>query len=70
MVLFFLDTRYAEDLKEIRELYGVEGVHINTLIFEIKAHFLDYFAACKNVQKPIFALISSTVQEVSIYSDD
>ena len=32
----FLDPRYAEDLKEIRELHGVEGVHSKTVIFEMK----------------------------------
>ena len=45
----FLDPRYAEGLKEIRELRGVEGVHSKTVIFEMKANFLDYVAACENV---------------------
>ena len=42
----FLGPQYAADLKEIRELHGVEGVQSKTVIFEIKAHFLDYVAAC------------------------
>ena len=58
------------DLKEIRELHRVEGVHSKTVIFEMKAQFLDYVAACENVHNPIVAPISSTVQEVSIYSED
>ena len=65
-----MDPRYAADLKEIRELHGFEGVHCKTVIFETKAHFLDYVAACENVRNPIFAPISSTVQEASIYSYD
>ena len=36
----------------------------------MKAHFLYYVAACENVQNPIVAPISSTVQEVSIYPED
>ena len=59
-----LDPQYTADLKEIRELHGVEVVHSKTVIFEIKAHFLDYFSDCENVHNPIVAPISSTVQEV------
>ena len=57
-------------LKEIREKILVEGVHIQTVIFEMKAHFLYYFTACENVHNPIVSPISSTVQEASIYSED
>ena len=63
----FSDPRYAAHLKEIRELHGVEGVHIKTVILEMKAHFLDYVSACENMHSPIFAPINSTLQEVSIY---
>ena len=45
-------------------------MHSNTVIFEMKAHFLDYVATCENVHNPIVVPISSTVQEVSIYSED
>ena len=62
----FLYQIYAEDLKEIRELNGVEGVHSKTMIFEIKAHILDYVAACDNVHNHIVAPISKTVQYESI----
>ena len=44
-------------------------VHSKTVIFEMKAHFLDYVATCGNVQNRIVALRSSTVQDVSIYSE-
>ena len=37
-----LDPQYTADLKEIRELHGVEVVHSKTVIFEMKAHVLDY----------------------------
>ena len=66
----FLDPRCEKDLKEIRELHGVEGVHSKTVIFEMKAHFLEYISACENIHNPIVAPISSTVQEVSIYPED
>ena len=66
----FLDPLCVTDLKETRELHGVEGVHSKTVIFEIKAHFLYYVAACENAHNPIVAPIISTVQEVSIYSED
>ena len=66
----FLSPQYAADLKEIRELHGFEGVHINTVVFEMKAQFLDYVSACENVHNPIVAPISSTVQEAYIYSED
>ena len=66
----FLNPRYAANLKEIRELHGVEGVHSKTVVFEMKAHFLDYVAACENVHNPIVAPISSTVQDASIYSEN
>ena len=66
----FLDPRYAEDLKYRRELRGVEGVHIKTVIFEMKDKFLDYVFACENLQNYIVVPISSTVQEASIYSED
>ena len=36
----------------------------------MKAHVLDYVAACENVHNTIAAPISSTVQEVPIYSKD
>ena len=36
----------------------------------MKAHFLDYLSACENVNNPIVEPISSTVQEVSIYSEN
>ena len=36
----------------------------------MKGHFLDYLSACENVNNPIVAPISSTLQEVSIYSED
>ena len=66
----FLDPRCEKDLKEIRELHGVEGVQSKTVIFEIKAQFLYYVSACDNVHNPIVAHISSTVKEASIYSKD
>ena len=44
-------------------------MHSKTVILEMKAHFLDYVAACDNVHNPIVELIISTVQEVSIYSE-
>ena len=66
----FLDPRYAAYLKEIRELHGFEGVHSKTVIFEMKDQFLDYFSTCENVHNPIVVTISSTVQEVFIYSED
>ena len=65
----FFDPRYAADLKEIKELHEVEGMHSNTMIFEMKDHFLDYVVACENVSNPIVAPIGSTVQEASIYSE-
>ena len=68
LLCLFLDPRYAADLKKIRELNGVEGVHSNTVTFDMKAYFLDYVAACENVHNPIVAPISSTLQEISIYS--
>ena len=40
------------------------------VIFETKAHLLDYVATYENVHNPTVALISSTVKEVSIYSED
>ena len=58
----FLNPRYAANLKEIRELHGFEGVHINAVVFEMKAQFLDYVSACENVHNPIVAPISSTVK--------
>ena len=66
----FLDTQYAADLKEIRELHGFEGGISNTIIFEMKDHFLDYVTACENVHNPIVAPISSTVKDAYIYSED
>ena len=54
---------------KIRELHGVEVVHSKTVIFEIKAHFLDYVTACENVHNPIVVPIGWTVKEASIYSD-
>ena len=59
-----------KDLEKIRELHRVEGVHSKTVIFEMKYHFLDYVATCDNVHNHIVKLISSTLQEVSIYSED
>ena len=66
----FLNLRYAEYLKEISELHGVEGVHSKNVIFEMKSHLLYYFASFKNLHNPIVEQISSTVQEASIHSDD
>ena len=42
----FLNPWYAADLKEIRELHRVEGMHCKTVIFEMKDHFLDYVSVC------------------------
>ena len=58
VVLFVFNTLYVADLKETGELHGVEGVHIKTVIFEMKDQFLDYFSACDNVHKSIVAPIS------------
>ena len=66
----FFNPQYTADLKGIREIHGVEGVHSKTVIFEIKDHFLYYVADCENMYNPIIAPISSTLQEASIYSDD
>ena len=45
-------------------------MHIKTVIFVMKPHFLYYVVACENVHNLIVAPTSSTVQEVSIYSED
>ena len=45
-------------------------MHSKTVIFEMKAHFLDYVSPCENVHNPIVAPTSSTIQEVYIYSGD
>ena len=45
-------------------------MHSNTVIFEMKDHFLYHVSACNNFYNPIVLLVSSTVQEASIYSDD
>ena len=66
----FLDPRHAEYLKEIRELHGVGGMHSKTVIFEMKANFLDYGAACENMHSAIVSPIISISQEVYIYSVD
>ena len=60
----------AADLKEIRELKEVEGVHSSIVIFEMKTHFLYYVDACESVHSPIVAPKFSTVQEASVYSDN
>ena len=57
----FLSPQYAADLKEIRELHGFEGVHINTVVFEMKAQFLDYVSAYENLYNPIVTPRSTTL---------
>ena len=58
----FLNPQYTADLKGIREIHGVEGVHSKTFIFEMKANLLEYVTTCENVHNPIIAPIISTVK--------
>ena len=61
MVFLFLNPQHGEDLKKIRQLNVVEGVHIKTVIFEKKVHFLYYVDAFDNVHNHIVATICSIV---------
>ena len=56
-----MDSLYAADMKETRELRGVKGVHIKTVIFETKSHFLDYVSAYENLYNPIVTPRSTTL---------